>query len=72
MKDERGALLVVSMSVLVIKPVRPRCLSSTILDARTPMVPTASASPAVCANRVADISGLLERGGVQKRRLIWT
>ena len=49
MKDEHRALLVVSVSVLVIRPARPRCLSLAILDARTPTVPTASASPLLCA-----------------------
>ena len=78
MKDERQALLVVSKRECPPHQARqtpPPLLDDTTVDARTPTVPIASASPllcAVCANRVADISGLLERGGIQKGRLIRT
>jgi len=49
MKDERRALLVVSVSVPRHQAGQTCRLSSTILDARTPTVPTASASPLLCA-----------------------
>ena len=68
MKDERQALLIVSKRECPPHQARqtpPPLLDDTTVDARTPTVPTASASPLLCANRVADISSLLERGGVQ-------